>query len=309
MRNSFRAVRVRKRCGHTAARVGLAAAGLAFSGLSFSGLARAGLDVDQNLARWRATYEEKLKAPGSWLSVSGLFWLHEGENVVGSDPQSDVVLRAGTPKRAGVLRMQAGAVSFERTERSGGTAGAALRVLKTDVPGPPDVVNIDSVALTVIKRGERTGVRMKDPEAATRRDFTGCKWFPPAPRWHIQAKWVAYKEPRTLGILNVLGMTSQEPAPGYAEFTLQGKRLRLEPITEDGYLFFLFKDQTSGQTTYGAGRFLYAAMPKDGVVDLDFNKAENPPCAFTDFATCPLPPKQNALPVAIPAGEKKYGHH
>ena len=101
-------------------------------------------------------------------------------------------------------------------------------------------------------------------------------------------------------------MTSDEPSPGAAEFTLQGRAMRLEPIVEDDHLFFLFKDLTSGKTTYGSGRFLYAAMPKDGVVELDFNKAENPPCAFTAFATCPLPPKQNALPIAVDAGEKKY---
>jgi uncharacterized protein (DUF1684 family) len=254
------------------------------------------------LATWRGAYEEKLKTPGGWLSVSGLFWLHEGENVVGSDPQSDVVLREGTPKRAGVLRMKAGIVSF-----SGG--GSQERLLKTDVPGPPDVVTIGTVAMTVIKRGAKTGVRLKDPEAASRRDFTGCKWFPPAATWRVDAKWISYPEPHKVPILNILGMTSEEPAPGYAEFTVAGKKVQLEPITEDDHLFFLFKDQTSGVTTYAAGRFLYAAMPKDGVVELDFNKAENPPCAFTAFATCPLPPKQNVLPVAIAAGEKKYGNH
>ena len=104
-------------------------------------------------------------------------------------------------------------------------------------------------------------------------------------------------------------MTDEEPSPGYAEFQIKGRTLRLEPVAEEDDLFFMFKDTTSGRTTYGAGRFLYADKPKDGTVELDFNKAENPPCAFTAFATCPLPPKQNALPLAVEAGEKTYGHH
>jgi uncharacterized protein (DUF1684 family) len=253
------------------------------------------------VGKWRVSYEEKLKAPDGWLSVSGLAWLHQGENTVGSDPKSDIVLRDGLPKRAGVFRMKQDAVSFQ-------AKGSTERALKSDMPGPADVVKVGTAAMTVIKRGPKTGIRVKDTEAATRREFTGCKWFPADPKWLVRAKWVAYKEPHTLPIL-ILGMTSEEPAPGYAEFTLAGKHLRLEPITEDDHLFFLFKDQTSGTSTYPAGRFLYAAMPKDSIVELDFNKSENPPCAFTPFATCPLPPRQNALTVAITAGEKKYGHH
>jgi uncharacterized protein (DUF1684 family) len=264
--------------------------------------AAAGPGYLSEIESWRAAYEDNLKAPGGWLSVSGLFWLHEGENVVGSDARADVLLREGAPKRAGVLRMKAGVVSFEGD-------GGPVRVLKPDVPGPPDVVTIAGISMNVIQRGARTGVRLKDPQAVTRREFTGCKWFPAAETWHVKARWVAYKEPHTVPILNILGMTSQEPAPGYAEFTIAGKALRLEPITEDDHLFFLFKDQTSGKTTYGAGRFLYAALPKDGTVELDFNKSENPPCAFTAFATCPLPPRQNILPVSLTAGEMKYGKH
>jgi uncharacterized protein (DUF1684 family) len=257
---------------------------------------------EEGLRQWRAAYEAKLKAPGGWLSVAGLFWLHEGENLAGSDPLSDIVLRDGLPRRAGVFRMRSGSVTFEPV--SGPPA-----VLKPDAPGPPDVLNVGSVAMTIIKRGERTGVRLRDPEAPTRRDFTGCTWFPVADKWRVKAKWLAYPAPKSIPIINILGMTSEEFAPGYAEFTLNGQQLRLEPITEDDHLFFLFKDQTSSQSTYGAGRFLYAALPRDGYVELDFNKAENPPCAFTAFATCPLPPKQNVLPVPVEAGEKKYGKH
>lgn len=249
--------------------------------------------------KWRADYEAGLKAPTGWLSVAGLFWLHEGANRVGSDALSDVVLPAGAPAHAGTLLLESARVTFE-------PASGPKQALK---PDSSDTVKFGPVEMTVILRGGKTGARLRDANAATRRDFTGCKWFPPAERWDVHAKWVPYPEPKKIAILNVLGMTSEEPSPGYAEFTLQGHLLRLEPVIEDDQLFFMFRDQTSGKSTYPAGRFLYADMPKDGAVDLDFNKAKNPPCAFTAFATCPLPPKQNTLPVALEAGEKKYGPH
>jgi len=248
-------------------------------------------------AKWRAEYEASLKAPNGWLSVAGLFWLHEGDNVLGSDPQSDVVLPASAPKRAGVMHLVKGKVTFNN------------RKLKSDDPGPPDVIRIGDVALSIVDRGGKTGVRLRDPNAETRRNFTGCNWFSADPAWRIRAKWVAYPQPKKIAITNILGMTDQEPSPGYAEFTVKGKTMRLEPVTEDGALFFIFKDATSGKTTYGAGRFLDATMPKAGQVELDFNKAYNPPCAFTAFATCPLPPRQNVLAASIEAGEKSYGKH
>jgi len=162
----------------------------------------------------------------------------------------------------------------------------------------------------VIKRMDRTGIRMRDPNAATRRNFTGCKWFPALEKWRIRAKWVAYPTPKKIRITNILGMTDEEPGPGYAEFSVNGRTVRLEPVIEDpGELSFMFKDATSGKTTYAQGRFLDTGLPKDGYVTLDFNQAYNPPCAFIAFATCPLPPRQNTLTVPIEAGEKKYGQH
>lgn len=240
---------------------------------------------------WRASYEASLKAPDGWLSVAGLQWLKEGENTVDLPNQKPIA-----------LRLDKGKVIYEK------------RQLKSDATDHPDVLKFSDISLTVIERGGKLGVRLRDPNAETRRDFTGCKWFPADPAWLIKAKWVAYPKPKSIAITNILGMTDQEPSPGYAEFTLQGKTLRLEPVLEDGELFFMFKDATSARTTYGAGRFLYAALPKGAqsgstTVDLDFNKATNPPCAFTAFATCPLPPKPNILTVAIEAGEKNYGTH
>jgi len=234
---------------------------------------------------WRAKYEASLKAPEGWLSVAGLNWLHEGTNTV------------ELPQRSILLHLDGGKVTYEK------------RQLKSDITDHPDVLKFGDVSLTIIERGGKTGVRLRDPNAETRRDFTGCKWFPAENAWRIQAKWVAWPKPKTIAITNILGMTDQEPSPGYAEFTLQRKKMTLEPVLEDGELFFMFKDATSARTTYGAGRFLYADLPKGNEVELDFNKAHNPPCAFTAFATCPLPPKQNILTAAIEAGEKTYGKH
>jgi uncharacterized protein len=270
--------------------------------ITFAAVTVLSASYQSDTEKWRADREAALRTPEGWLAVAGLFWLHEGDNAVGSDAQSDVVLPAGTPSRAGTLQFHSGVVTFK-------PASGSPSVLKPDDPGPPDVVHVGRVALNAVNRGGKIGIRLRDPEAPGRLHFTGCKWFPIDERLRVKARWVAYPEPKKIAVTNILGMTDREPSPGYAEFTVRGKKLRLEPVTEDDRLFFMLKDLTAGQTTYGAGRFLYAAMPADGTVELDFNKAENPPCAFTAFATCPLPPKQNWLPVAIEAGEKKYGNN
>jgi hypothetical protein len=262
-------------------------------------------------ADFRTQREASLTRTDGWLSVAGLFWLHDGAMTLGSDPQSDVVLPSGAPRRAGVLRMQGGTVTFEPAAGAGVQINgkpAVKMALKPDTDPHTDIVTAGKIMLTIIRRGDRTGVRMRNPDAATRRNFTGCKWFPALQAWRVNAKWVPYPTPHKIKITNILGMTDDEPSPGYAEFTVKGKTLRLEPVADDdGSLEFMFKDLTSGNTTYAPGRFLDTDKPEAGHVVLDFNQAYNPPCAFTAFATCPLPPKQNALPVAVEAGEMKYG--
>jgi uncharacterized protein (DUF1684 family) len=239
-------------------------------------------------ARFRADYEASLKSPSGWLSVAGLFWLHEGDNA----------LDIGTPPKPVTFVFHNHKVILKSTN-------AELK------PDSADKAEINGVTVAAIERDGNTGIRVRDPKAATRREFTGCKWFPASEAWRVKAKWVAYASPKKIAITNILGMTDDEPGPGYAEFTLNGKTLRLEPVTEDDQLFFMFKDQTTGKSTYPAGRFLYAAAAKPGAneVTLDFNQSHNPPCAFTAYATCPLPPRQNTLAVAIEAGELNYGHH
>ena len=257
----------------------------------------AGTDTSyvHDVEMWRQKYEAGLKAPSGWLAVAGLTWLHEGENSMGSDPKSDIVLPVGAPSKAAPLVLQKDVVSYEG------------RPLLAEGKEKPDVLQFGEATLTIIKRGDRIGARLRDPNAATRREFHGSNWFPIDAKWRIEAKWVP--DPKKIPIVNILGMKEEQLSPGHAEFVIAGKPLQLEPVIEDDQLFFIFKDQTSGKTTYGAGRYLYTAMPKDGKVILEFNEAKNPPCAFIAYATCPLPPKQNAMPIALEAGEKKYGNH
>jgi len=250
------------------------------------------------IATWRVQRESALKAEDGWLSLAGLFWLHEGANRFGTDDSNDIVLTDG-PARAGVFALQHGQIAM--------TMNGSTRALKAD---SADVVEVGRLRLFLIQRGERVGIRVKDPQSQARREFHGIESFPAKEAWRVTARFVS--EPRKIPILNVLGQTEPSDSPGYAVFQLAGQEYRLHPILEEPgakQLFFIFRDLTSGKETYAAGRFLDTDLPKDGRVVLDFNKAYNPPCAFTPYATCPLPPPENRLSVRIEAGEKKYGEH
>jgi uncharacterized protein (DUF1684 family) len=249
------------------------------------------------IAEWRKSREAALRRDGGWLTVTGLFWLRDGPNRFGADGSGEIVLPDG-PTHAGVFTLRNGKVS--------GAMGAGDRELR---PDSDDVLKVGRLSLFVIQRGDRFGIRMKDPESQYLREFHGLEYYPASEAYRVAAKFVA--EPRKIPILNVLGQTEQDDSPGFAVFRLHGQNLRLYPVLEEPgakELFFIFRDQTSGKETYGAGRFLYSDLPRAGKVTLDFNKAYNPPCAFTPYATCPLPPQENRLPVRVEAGEKKYGH-
>jgi uncharacterized protein len=270
----------------------------AFTILAIVAARAASPEYTTEVNHWRAAYEQRLKDPKGWLSVAGLFWLHDGSNKIGSDAQSEVVLPASYPPHAGTLTLTGNTAVF----RSGGKEQTLI--------AEKDPITIGDLSLALIERNHRYAIRMRDPNADSRRNFTGLKWYPIKEDYRIEARWVPYDPPHNIPIASILGYVEQQPTPGYAEFELHGKTFRLEPIIDEpGSLFFIFKDQTAGHDTYGAGRFLDAALPKDGKLILDFNQARNPPCAFTAFATCPLPPKQNALSTRIEAGELKYGSH
>lgn len=286
--------------------------GLSGMPLLLTALLAAGTDEAYRLEveKWRVQRENRLRADDGWLSVAGLFWLKNGENRAGAGPENEIQLPAGAPSRVGtfvltghkvVFRAEPGAAVFLGDQR------VTTAELRPDTPGPPDVLRVGDFSMLVIKRGRRYGIRLRDKNSEFRRKFRGCKWFPVDAAYRVEAKFVPYQPPKPVPILNILGDTEYHQSPGYAEFEIAGKRCRLEPVLDNGRLWFIFKDQTSGKETYGAGRFLYADPPQNGIVVLDFNKAYNPPCAFNPYTTCPLPPKQNHLPVPVRAGEKDYG--
>jgi uncharacterized protein len=267
---------------------------------------------EAEIERWRQARVASLTADDGWLTVAGLFWLKEGANTVGTAAGSDFVLPAGSAREhLGTFYFSHGQTRFEAapgaTVALNGTP-AASATLKPDTSGKPDLLQVNALTMFVIQRGDRYGIRLRDKASEMRRHFTGLHYFPVDEAYRVVARWVPYEPPKQIPVPNILGQTEMETCPGYVEFTLNGRALRLDPVVEGDQLFLIFRDLTSGQETYPSGRFLYANLPEDGQVQLDFNKAYNPPCAFTPFATCPLPPAGNALPIRIEAGELSYGH-
>lgn len=260
---------------------------------------------------WRGRREDLLKAEDGWLAVAGLFWLEEGTSTVGSAPGAVVRLPEDAPPRAGLLERRGPRIVYRAEPgvpaTSGGRAVAELVLRPDTAEGGPDRVTVGRFTFFVIERGGRLGVRLRDPGSPRRRDFAGLRWYPVDEAYRVTARFLPHPEKRTIAVPNVLGTEEAMAAPGVAVFTLGGRELRLHPVLESPgarQLFFIFKDETAPRETYGGGRFLYAALPVDGKVELDFNRAYTPPCAFTAFATCPLPPRENRLAVRIPAGEK-----
>ncbi len=251
-------------------------------------------------SEWKAWHEKRLaslKKPQGWLALTGLHWLKPGANAV-----------PGVP---GTFTVDGKAVTYAARPGDGVTVGGAAvtaaRALATDAAEKPDRLEVGSKAAVVIERAGKLAVRVWDAESPVRTGFAGIEAYPADPRWRITARWEAYPVPRKVEVPSVTGDVSVEEAPGRAHFTVDGKDYALEPTADGDGLFFVFKDRTAPRETYGAGRFLAAAGPKDGTVVLDFNRAYNPPCAFTPYATCPLPTPQNVLPIRVEAGEKKFG--
>jgi len=264
---------------------------------------------------WRSKRLESLRNPNSWLTLVGLFWLEEGENPFGSDPSNRIVFPAGkAPARMGSIQLRNGSVSVgvdPRVEVTHEGKNITQMKLQTDAGGAePTILSSGTLAFYVIQRGRRLAVRVKDSESQARRTFNGIEAFPYDERLRVEARFEPYDPPRSIPVPNVLGAIELEKSPGALAFEWKGKTYRLDPVLEEGEtdLFVIFGDATNGEETYGGGRFLYSKPAAGGKTTLDFNKAYNPPCVFTPYATCPLPPKQNRLPFRIEAGEKNYAH-
>ena len=267
-------------------------------------------------AAWQARRNESIGGTNGWTTLVGLHWLKEGDNSTGRHPTNQVVLRPdGIPASIGVFTRNGRSVSFTAAN------GANVQVdgkkvdrleLKTDASGKPTRLQLGSVSIVAIERGDRIGLRVRDPESAARREFTGLRWFPYDPAWRVEGRFAPFAEPKRLRVPDVTGATQEFVSPGSVVFTVRGVERRLDVVEEPGEteFFILFHDRTAGDSTYDAGRFLYVAKPAaDGRMVIDFNHAFTPPCGYTAFATCPLPPRQNWLPVAVNAGELKPKGH
>jgi uncharacterized protein (DUF1684 family) len=252
-------------------------------------------------AEWKAWHdrrEERLRLPQGWLALVGLHWLAEGENRV--------------PDLPGVFVRRGLRVTLRAAPEDGYVLGGAPvteRILVPDTAEKPDLVLLGTRAVQALERGPEAALRVWDAESPVRTGFRGIAAFPPDPRWRLEARWESFATPKELEIPSMVGPALKAVVPGRAHFTVDGKALSLEPTLEGEDLFFVFRDATSRTETYGAGRFLHARPPKDGKVVLDFNRAVNPPCAFTPHATCPLPTPENVLPIRVDAGEKRFGEH
>lgn len=266
------------------------------------------------LDHWHQQRIAELKKESGWLNLAGLYWLKEGVNTVGGSGNDLVFVPEKVTGRLGTFQLSAGTVRFTPAPTARvSVAGKAVQepvVAFTDGQTKPVVLEHGALRWFVIKRGDRYGIRLRDLESAQLRAFHGVDRFPADESWQIRAKVERPSQPRTIPITDVLGLTHQQPLAGTLVFDLKGTLVRLDAVGEGDKLFVLFADPTNGQETYGSGRFLYVDKPDaSGKTVLDFNQAINPPCAFTPYATCPLPPRQNRLALRVTAGEKKPDDH
>ena len=260
----------------------------------------------------RAQRVARLRAPGGWLSYTGSGRLRSGVHQVGSAAGNDVQLPSG-PAYLGSLRIDADAgVSFEAAEGAAPTVrGQPFRAgrLGTDAAhGSETRLALGEQEFYVVRTGNLFGWRFRDPHAAARGSFRGIDYFPIDPRWRVVADWHPAPLPRAIVLLTSIGTPQPLALAGSAEFTLDGRRYRLQALRDDDgkRLFFPFTDRTSGRESYGGARYLFVEPPQGERIVLDFNLAQNPPCAFTVHVVCPLAPVGNRLELAVTAGEKNY---
>jgi uncharacterized protein (DUF1684 family) len=267
---------------------------------------------EQQLLKWRADRLAELTADDGWLTVVGLFWMHPGKNRAGSGGGMDLKMAPPAPPELGTFALESERVSFRTAP--GVAVRAAGRLVTADIPIEMDktVLEHGPLRMMVIHRGKRVGLRVRDRDSAARRAFKGLEYFPIQESRRVRAHLEPFDPPRHIPIINVLGDETDLVSPGRLVFELDGVTYSLDALYETAEkkdLFIIFRDRTSGESTYPAGRYMHMPLPANGETEVDFNRAYNPPCAFTEFATCPLPPKQNWLKVRIEAGEKNAHAH
>ncbi|MCX7554175.1 DUF1684 domain-containing protein [Marinicella sp. S1101] len=263
---------------------------------------------------WKEGRLERLMEPHGWLSLVGLEWLHVGANSIGSAADNMIQLSHGPDYLGQIVLQRDNSLRFIPELTSGIKANDELVTGPMEVFADSDeqgatVFTVDTYEFFVVER-DKMGVRIKDSEAITRTGFLGLEYFPEDTQFRIDADFIAYEPAKLIPTVNVLGILTNQESPGRLEFTIDGVDYSLDALDSDDSYYMIFGDKTNGKTTYGPGRFLYTDGKVDeaGKVRIDFNKAYNPPCSFTAYSTCTLPPLQNRLPVAIEAGEKKYAN-
>jgi hypothetical protein len=263
----------------------------------------------KSVEEWRARAEKSLRADNGWLTLAGRFVMKPGENTFGTGEGNAIVFPKGLgPERIGTIDVQPGKVTLRLAPGVTMTKDGqpfTERVLGTGVE-KRDWITLGRIAMHVIERNGRYVLRLADNESDVRKAFGGREWFPVDGAYRVPAKFVPYAPGRKIPIVNVLDEVSDEPVAGYVEFELGGRTVRLDALDEEKGLFFIFRDETAGKSTYRPGRFLYVDRKPapDETFLLDLNRAYNPPCAFSEYTTCPLPPEQNILKVKVEAGEK-----
>ena len=268
----------------------------------------------QSVEKWRADYKSELTSDTGWLTVSGLFWLHEGQNRFGSGPSSDILLPASAPADAGFFDFHQGKTVVHVYPGVPVTMnGKPVQTAELRPDVREDRLVLGDLTLNVHASGTRLAIRVRDKNSKIRKEFTTLDWFPVDESYRVTAHFVPYDPPKELDSQNVLGDPIKMSIVGYLIFTLHGQNLRLDVESGDkGGFFVVFRDLTSSKDTHPSTRFIDTPPPQNGpngkTVDLDFNKAYNPPCAYNPYTTCPLPLRENRLAVRIPAGEKRYKH-
>lgn len=263
------------------------------------------------IEQWHAKRIENLKKEDGWLNLVGLYWLKESENKFGSAKDNNIVFPLKAPDYIGTLTLKDSIVTIKvlpGVKVLFNEVEVNEMALQNDLLGNPTTLRLDSFRWFIIKRGARYGVRLRDLDAPLIKEFKEIERFPVNKDWRIETTFVPYNPSKKIMVPNILGDSEEEVVSGKLVFKIENKEFSLDPIDSGDRFFIIFADETNGESTYGAGRFLYTnKQDSTGKIIIDFNKAYNPPCVFTKFATCPLPPEQNRLAIKITAGEKLFG--
>jgi uncharacterized protein (DUF1684 family) len=270
-------------------------------------------DYLNSVLKWRQEVDANIRRENSWLALAGLFWLRKGDNIIGSKPDCDILLPARAPERLGTFEFDGNNVTLNveanmPAEVNGMATKTAL--LDADQEDVPSFITFNDMRMVVVRRSKGVGIRLWDNTREQRHTFPTREWYPVKEELRVPATFIRYDTPKIVKMPDILGAILDERMEGYVTFNLNGQKHELV-VSElpDHRLNIIFMDLTNGDPTYPSGRYHYTDAHDNGKVFIDFNKAYNPPCAFTDYATCTFPPQENHLKVKIEAGEIYIGHH